>query len=190
MDDASELLKDGRNGETELLRVEDEAAFDEFARECATEWNKHMAALEADPERASPFPARRVLCSHRRGPFGADRFNRLVERRLAELGRRTEHDDFYVGRPIIVSRNDRQTNLSNGDTGVVLPTDSGRTRVWFPDLDRDGQRYLVSPSRLPQHESFFALTVHRARARSTKRSSSCLATRSRASTRGSCSTPP
>ena len=162
VDGASELLKDGRNGETELLRLEDEATFDEFARECATEWNKHMAALEADPERASPFPARRVLCSHRRGPFGTDRFNRLVERRLAELGRRTEYDDFYVGRPIIVSRNDRQTNLSNGDTGVVLPTDSSRTRVWFPDLDRDGERYLVSPSRLPQHESFFALTVHRA----------------------------
>jgi len=162
VDGAIELLKDGRDGETGLLPLEDEAAFDEFARECATEWNEHMAALEADPERASPFPARRVLCSHRRGPFGTDRFNRLVERRLTELGRKTEHDDFYVGRPIIVSRNDRQTNLSNGDTGVVLPTDSGRTRVWFPDLDRDGERYLVSPSRLPQHESFFALTVHRA----------------------------
>lgn len=162
VDGAIELLHDSRDNETGLVLLEDEAAFDQFARECATEWNEHMAALETDPERASPFPARRVLCSHRRGPFGTDRFNRLVERRLAELGRRTEYDDFYVGRPIIVSRNDRQTNLSNGDTGVVLPTDSGRTRVWFPDLDRDGERYLVSSSRLPQHESFFALTVHRA----------------------------
>ena len=162
VDGAISLLEDAHDGETGLLRLGNEAAFDEFARDCATEWNRHMAALEADPEHATPFPARRVLCSHRRGPFGTDRFNRLVERRLTELGRRTAHDDFYLGRPIIVSRNDRQTNLSNGDTGVVVLSDSGHPQVWFPDFDRDGERYVVSPSRLPQHESFFALTVHRA----------------------------
>lgn len=162
VDGAVGLLEDAHDGEIGLQQMENEAAFDQFARECATEWAEHMAALEADPERAAPFPSRRVLCSHRRGPFGANRFNRLVERRLAELERRTEYDDFYVGRPIIISRNDRQTRLSNGDTGVVLPADSGHARVWFPDLDRDGERCLISPSRLPQHESFFALTVHRA----------------------------
>ena len=166
-DGAVRVLRDGGDETTRLEPIDDEAAFDAFARDCAGEWSDHMRDLAADPLRAAPFPKRRVLCSHRRGPFGTDRFNRLVERRLAELGRRTEHDEFYVGRPIIVSRNDRQTNLSNGDTGVVVPGgvtpgDGGHPRVWFPDLDRDGERFLVAPSRLPQHESFFALTVHRA----------------------------
>ena len=166
-DAAVRVLRDGGDETTRLEPIDDEAAFDAFARECAREWSDHMKELAADPLGAAPFPKRRVLCSHRRGPFGTDRFNRLVERRLAELGRRTEQDEFYVGRPIIVSRNDRQTNLSNGDTGVVVPGgvtpgDSGHPRVWFPDLDREGERFLVSPSRLPQHESFFALTVHRA----------------------------
>lgn len=166
-DAAVRVLRDGGDETTRLEPIDDEAAFDAFARECAREWSDHMKDLAADPLGAAPFPKRRVLCSHRRGPFGTDRFNRLVERRLAELGRRTEQDEFYVGRPIIVSRNDRQTNLSNGDTGVVVPGgvtpgDWGNPRVWFPDLDREGERFLVSPSRLPQHESFFALTVHRA----------------------------
>ena len=166
VDGAVRVLEDG-DATTRLEPLDDEAAFDAFARDCAGEWSGHMTKLAADPRGVPPFPARRVLCSHRRGPFGADRFNRLVERRLAELGRRTEHDEFYVGRPIIVSRNDRQTDLSNGDTGVVVPGgvvpgDRGHPRVWFPDLDRHGERFLVSPSRLPQHESFFALTVHRA----------------------------
>ena len=161
-DTAGRVLRGGGDAETRLDPLEDEAAFDEFARKSAGKWASHMAKLQADPMGADPFPAERILCSHRRGPFGTDRFNRLVERRLAEAGRRTEHEGFYVGRPIIVSRNDRQTNLSNGDTGVVVPGDSGHPRVWFPDLDRDGERYLVSPARLPQHESFFALTVHRA----------------------------
>ncbi len=162
VDAAVRVLRDGGDARTRLEPLEDEAAFDAFARKCAREWSDHMAELAADPRRARPFPARRVLCSHRRGPFGTDRFNRLVERSLAEARRRTEHDEFYVGRPIIVSRNDRQTDLTNGETGVVVPGDSGHPRVWFPDLDRDGERFLVSPSRLPQHESFFALTVHRA----------------------------
>ena len=166
VDGAVRVLEDG-DATTRLEPLDDEAAFDAFARDCAGEWSGHMTKLAADPRGVPPFPARRVLCSHRRGPFGADRFNRLVERGLAELGHRTEHDEFYVGRPIIVSRNDRQTDLSNGDTGVVVPGgvvpgDRGHPRVWFPDLDRGGERFLVSPSRLPQHESFFALTVHRA----------------------------
>ncbi|MXZ40072.1 MAG: exodeoxyribonuclease V subunit alpha [Holophagales bacterium] len=161
-DRALAVLRGGGDARTRLHPLEGEAAFDAFARESAGKWTAHMTKLQKNPMGADPFPAERVLCSHRRGPFGTDRFNRLVERRLAEAGHRTGHDEFYVGRPIIVSRNDRQTNLSNGDTGVVVPGDSGHPRVWFPDLDRDGERYLVSPARLPQHESFFALTVHRA----------------------------
>lgn len=155
------VLREGPDAETRLEPLADKDAFDRFADECAQTWADHMAAIEADPKNAAPFPSRRVLCSHRRGPFGTERFNRLVERRLARMGRRSHRDEFYVGRPIIISRNDRQTNLSNGDTGVVVPGGSG-PQVWFPDLDRDGKRHLVPLARLPQHESFFALTVHRA----------------------------
>ncbi len=161
-DGALEVLQQSTDPQTGLLPLEDEAAFERFAAECAAEWSVHMNAIEADPLAVAPFPARRVLCSHRRGRFGTDRFNRLVERRLAEAGHPTRREDFYIGRPIIVSRNDRQTNLSNGDTGVVVRTDSGHPRVWFPELDRGGERCLVAPARLPRHESFFALTVHRA----------------------------
>ncbi len=159
---AASVLQDGSRREARLAPLADEDAFDRFADEYAETWADHMARLEAEPEAAAPFPARRVLCSHRRGPFGTQRFNRLVERRLARMGRRSPRHELYVGRPIIVNRNDRQTNLMNGDTGVVVPGGSGRPQVWFPDLDRDGERRLVPLARLPQHESFFALTVHRA----------------------------
>jgi len=162
VDRAVRVLRDAGDAMIRLEPLEDEAAFDAFARKSARKWAAHMTELQENPTGADPFPTERVLCSHRRGPFGTDRFNRLVERSLAEAGHRTEHDEFYTGRPIIVSRNDRETNLSNGDTGVVVPGDSGHPRVWFPDLDRDGERYLVPLARLPQHESFFALTVHRA----------------------------
>ena len=154
-------LNDQREGQTERQPLASAAAFDRFAMACADEWNEHIKTLRAAPAAAPAFPSRRVLCAHRRGPFGVGRFNRLVERGLRARGV-LESEEFYVGRPIIVTRNDRQTGLSNGDTGVVVGAADGRRQVWFPDLAGGGERFLLAPSRLPEHESFFALTVHRA----------------------------
>ena len=154
-------LDDHREGQIERQPLPGAAAFDRYAMACADEWNEHIETLRAASATAPAFPARRVLCAHRRGPFGVGRFNRLVERGLRVRGV-LENDEYYVGRPIIVTRNDRQTGLSNGDTGVVVSDGAGRPQVWFPDLASGGERFLVSPSRLPEHESFFALTVHRA----------------------------
>ena len=148
-------------GQTQRQPLASAAAFDRFAITCVDEWSEHIATLRAAPAAAPAFPARRVLCAHRRGPFGVNRFNRLVERGLRARGV-FESDEFYVGRPIIVTRNDRQTGLSNGDTGVVVDDGEGRRQAWFPDLSSGAERFLVAPSRLPEHESFFALTVHRA----------------------------
>ena len=110
------------------------------------------------------FPSRRVLCAHRTGPFGVRRFNAVVERSLRDRNLIRPGDDFYIGRPIIITRNDRPTGLSNGDTGIVIQGEDGLRQVWFPDLTPAAatDRFLVAPARLPEHESFFALTVHRA----------------------------
>lgn len=153
-------LRSDADGQTCLNPLDDEAAFEAFADECATQWRDHITALRTEPEATLPFPSRRVLCAHRHGPYGVNRLNRLVERRLRDADAIGD-DEFFVGRPVIVTRNDRHTGLSNGDTGVVVDAD-GRHQVWFPELDQADGRFLVSPSRLPQHESFFALTVHRA----------------------------
>ena len=154
-------LDDPGQRQTERRPLSNAAEFEQFAAACADEWHQHIGALRAATQPAHAFPARRVLCAHRRGPFGVGRFNRLVERGLRARGV-LDREEFYVGRPIIVTRNDRQTGLSNGDTGVVVAAEEERRQVWFPDLGRDGARFLVAPSRLPEHESFFALTVHRA----------------------------
>ena len=156
-------LDDPGEGQTERQPLTSAGEFEQFAAACADEWHDayRRAARGAGGDGDRLFPARRVLCAHRRGPFGVGRFNRLVERGLRDRGV-LENEGFYVGRPIIVTRNDRQTGLSNGDTGVVVADPDGRPRVWFPDLkDGDGP-FRLSPSRLPEHESFFALTVHRA----------------------------
>lgn len=140
-----------------------EDAFVAFAEAYALE--DCVPAIEAirNGQDAS-FPSRRVLCAHRTGPFGVRRFNAVVERCLRERSLIRTADEFYIGRPIIVTRNDRATGLANGDTGIVIPGNDGLRQVWFPDLISAGStdRFLAAPARLPEHESFFALTVHRA----------------------------
>ena len=164
-------LDDPADTETELCPLPDGAG---FARLAAAFADEHAAPLvramrEGDPggsgaaSGAAPFQRFQVLCAHRSGPFGSERFNVLVERRLRARGLAPVGDDFYAGRPLIVTRNDPRTGLSNGDTGVVVLDEQGRRRVRFPELrDEQGQPRLVAPARLPAHESYFALTVHRA----------------------------
>ena len=111
----------------------------------------------------NPFRKFMVLCAHREGKFGSMRFNALVERKLRELGLVAANKKFYPGRPIIVTRNDYDIGLANGDLGIVLDGAGGLGKVWFPErADSRGGAKLVSPMRLPPHDSCYALTVHKA----------------------------
>ena len=166
--DALAALADRSDEETEMRPLADARAFERLAAEFT---DAHFAPLlqtvqdmrEPATDGTGLLARFRVLCAHRIGPFGAERFNRSVERRLRARGLAPAHDEFYPGRPILVTRNDQRTGLSNGDTGVVLRTAAGRLQVWFPELqDADGRPRLVAPARLPRHESFYAMTVHRA----------------------------
>ena len=69
-------------------------------------------------------------------------------------------DNFYHGRPILITRNDYNKNLYNGDIGIcVKGQDSEEVLVAF--IERPGEIRLVPISRLPPHETCFAMTVHK-----------------------------
>ena len=58
------------------------------------------------------------------------------------------------------ARNDYNLQLFNGDTGVCLvDPDDGKLKVCF--LDNDGSVRSFLPTRLPPHETCFAMTVHK-----------------------------
>ena len=100
------------------------------------------------------FAQFQVLCAVREGPWGVDTLNR----RLAySLGFAPE--GWYAGRPVMVTRNDYNLKLMNGDVGLCLPQANGGLRVAFPD-GQGGIRWVL-PSRLDAVESVFALTVHK-----------------------------
>jgi exodeoxyribonuclease V alpha subunit len=101
-----------------------------------------------------------VLCALRRGPFGAETVNALLEGMLRESGLIEAAGRYHAGEPIMIVRNDYNVGLFNGDLGIVLPDAiAGELRVFFRGEQDEVLNF--APGRLPAHEPAFALTVHK-----------------------------
>ena len=114
------------------------------------------------PEEAlARFDEFRILCAHRQGPAGVERVNPLVEDILAGAGLIDPRSRWYRGRPVMVTVNDYNLKLFNGDIGIVLPDPDAAyvPRIFFPSPE--GGVRKISPVRLPAHETVYAMTVHK-----------------------------
>jgi exodeoxyribonuclease V alpha subunit len=105
----------------------------------------------------------RLLCAHRRGPVGVGSWNPRVEEWLeASIDGFAADGEWYVGRPVIVTSNDYSLRLFNGDTGVVVARETERGPGVGVVFNRAGSLVTVSPSRLADVDTVFAMTVHKA----------------------------
>ena len=113
------------------------------------------------PEVFEMFERIRILCAVREGPFGVTTLNRLVERSLADLKLIEPRKTWYAGRPVLIKTNNYNLGLFNGDVGITLPDRDSRDslRVYFPAADGSFRKF--HPLRLPDHETVFAMTVHK-----------------------------
>ena len=118
------------------------------------------AARATDPAAALQHLKRaRILTASHRGPHGTVEWNRRIESMLRQHGVRVD-PTWYDGRPVLVTANDYQSQVWNGDLGVVLHDAERRPFVWFPGPD--GNPRAIAASRLPPHETAWAMTVHKA----------------------------
>jgi exodeoxyribonuclease V alpha subunit len=115
------------------------------------------------------FDRFRLLCAVREGEWGCVGLNLAIERALAAAGRVPAGQEWYEGRPIVVGRNEPEVGIFNGDTGIVLASESPPAegssgggpsyRAWF--AQGSGVR-SVALGRLGRVETAFASTVHKA----------------------------
>jgi exodeoxyribonuclease V alpha subunit len=104
------------------------------------------------------FERFRILCAVHQGDWGTQALNAAVQKALADAGLLHIQGEWYEGRPVMVTRNDAQLGVFNGDVGVVLPNTEGKPKVWF--LDGEALR-SVSVMRLAQVDTAFVMTVHK-----------------------------
>ncbi|MCU1605265.1 MAG: recD [Modestobacter sp.] len=94
----------------------------------------------------------RLLCAHRHGPYGVSYWNEQISRWTGAAP-----GEWHAGQPLLVTANDHENRLYNGDTGVVVETGDG-LRAAF---SRNAGVELVPLSRLSSVAPAHALTVHR-----------------------------
>ncbi|HEX6794744.1 MAG TPA: exodeoxyribonuclease V subunit alpha [Casimicrobiaceae bacterium] len=125
------------------------------------------AVRSAPTDRVAIFAAFarfRVLCAERQGPRGVSGINDALahwfREALAHPLDAGPRSPWYPGRPVMILRNEYVLKLFNGDVGIVLPDDDGDSMVHFADAD--GTFRAIAPARLPEHDTAFAMTVHKA----------------------------
>ena len=101
----------------------------------------------------------RLLCAHRRGPHGVTVWTLRLQAWLADEieGLDLEQRD-YVGRPLLVTENDYELGLYNGDTGVIVQSSTEHASAVF---ERGGELLSFSSLRLGPVETVYAMTIHK-----------------------------
>ncbi|QYJ03043.1 exodeoxyribonuclease V subunit alpha [Nocardioides panacisoli] len=156
-----DLLRAGADG-VSLVDPDDAAAM-EHVRATLVDHAVAVREVAARGERDDALDAverHRLLCAHREGPWGVQHWNRQVERWLGEetgaaIGAGWGQE-WYVGRPVLVTANDYGLGLFNGDSGVVV-AEGEQLRA----VIASGETRSFAPSRLSDIETLHAMTVHK-----------------------------
>ncbi|ROM89348.1 exodeoxyribonuclease V subunit alpha [Pseudomonas brassicacearum] len=127
---------------------------------CWIEWARNV--LQA-------FDAFQLLCAVRKGPWGVEGLNQRITGALLKARLIDSDQQWYEGRPVLMTRNDYGLGLMNGDIGIALklPERDGQEvgrqvlRVAFARNDGQGGVRFVLPSRLNDVETVYAMTVHK-----------------------------
>jgi exodeoxyribonuclease V alpha subunit len=110
------------------------------------------------PAALAALSTHRLLCAHREGPYGVRQWSRkALEWTSAASGRALDPEAGYPGQPLLVTQNDYDAGLANGETGVVIRRPGGPVAAF----DRGTAPLLVHLSRLSAVQPLYAMTIHR-----------------------------
>lgn len=157
-------LEPGSGGQAELVEtLSTDLSSLPGLRKRLSEWahGLRQAAEEGDAAEATRvLEAHRLLCAHREGPYGAQRWNRAIADWLAP-GQRHRGALWPVGQPLLVTQNAPAGTTSdqvwNGDSGVIVRTPQGPRAA----IARGNGPLLVPPAMLDGVAELYAMTIHK-----------------------------
>jgi len=151
-----QLLQDENRTDIQLLSNHE--AMLQLATAAYIDFLQQVAADRPWPVLFKAFNRFRLLTARRTGPTGVERLNHEIEQRLRQQGHIPAHGEWYPGRPVMITHNDYNLHLYNGDLGIALPVEGVLMLVLANGCETFTQ---ISPARLPTHETAYAMTVHK-----------------------------
>ncbi len=149
----------------EILNNSDEVSLlnDDLINYIANAYTPYLSAIKKDAdfnEIYTEFCRFQVLCSNRKGERGVTGVNQQLETLLQQQNQIHQSGQWYIGRPVMVTENNSAMQLYNGDIGLCLfDKEEKRLQVYF--LRPDGSVKKILPSRVPKHETVYAMTIHK-----------------------------
>ena len=113
-------------------------------------------------EKFSHLDNYRILCALRHGPYGLFTINQIVQRILERHGLAAPLGEIYPGLPLLVTKNDYDLGIFNGDLGIVVQTEGGDDTMSVAFRNPDGSIRMIHPTRLPEYEMAYAMSIHKA----------------------------
>jgi len=118
----------------------------------------HEESIEGKLKQFEKF---RLLCAVRKGAYGVENLNLLIEKVLRQSGYIKSGEKWYTGRPVLITRNDYQTGLFNGDIGITAPSEDDDAKFDVCFMTADGILKRIRNYNLPLCETVYAMTVHK-----------------------------
>jgi len=100
----------------------------------------------------------RVLCAVKETEEGVYFINKRIENILKSHKLIDVKNDFYHNRPIIVTSNNYNLNLFNGDIGIIRQ-EGNLVFAWFEDVENGVKKVL--PGFISSFETVYAMTIHK-----------------------------
>ncbi|MEO4177118.1 exodeoxyribonuclease V subunit alpha [Acinetobacter pittii] len=153
-----EYLPEGNHAEVEIYYQKLMLGFQGYVKSLKN-YLKEERSIEQIQNVVKAFDDYRILTAVRHGPFGLQQLNQYAQRWIQQQLSIVTLGGWYVGRPVMMTYNDYQLGISNGDIGLCFEhrTQPQQFEVYFPSLNK-----WVAANRLPKSiQSAFALTIHK-----------------------------
>ncbi len=160
-DDAIDLLKNNKFPDIQLVDISQDNLFSKNISNYIENGYRPYLTSNTVKESFSLFSRFAILCAHRNGPSGVERINELSEKILKTKGLINPNNRWYHGRPLMINRNDYNLKLFNGDIGIIFPDHDSEDKPRFYSPSPEGHLRKILPLKLPEHETAYAMTVHK-----------------------------
>jgi len=97
----------------------------------------------------------KVLCAIRDGKYGVYNLNQMIEK---HLGLKKENEVFYHNQPILITANNKELGIFNGDIGIIRKNTDDTKMAYF---EIDGEIKAISLMYITDYETAFAMTIHK-----------------------------
>ena len=167
VDDVLNILRQGRYPELNWHPFSSHASHQNLLSKNIHEHYNGLCHIDDPREALEELNRFRILCAVNQGDLGVETINAKAEAILAAKAKNQIpgelQSEWYHGRPILITSNEHNLGLFNGDVGIAMVSETPNDKVCHVYFQGGsaGTLQRFSPYRLPGYQDVYAMTIHK-----------------------------